>query len=646
MKRWLLVLFALATSGCGDGSVDLFVDLRTDLVAGAEFARVETRIEGGPAVSEDAPTGRSYVAGRRVAVFRDLPRSPSLRLELRLLDASGALVVARPAFVAGDVADAAVTIVVTRDCRGVECPAGDDPAASACLDGRCAPEACLTGAEPDCPTPACVGADACDVADGCSTARCQDGACFREPDDGACGAAQRCEVGTGCVDAECTDPCRCGSGCDVSVDWVRVLGSRGDDEARGLSVHGDTLHAVGTFGGTTAGVAELTPTNGFDAFHLQLSAEGEPTTVRTVGGVSTQRLHGVAAGDDGVLLVGEYARELRMDDVALDNGGGIDGFALFLDGASVARSARSVVGGGASRILAAARNATRVVYGGEVDGETALLPAGPTGTREVMVAGRRDGFLVGEALDGASTWSLAFGSMQFDEIAAVALAEDGVVVACGAHDGALTVGGVPVPNAGGRDALVMALTSDGELRWVRAFGGAFAADECHAVAVGPAGVLIAGSFGGEVAFDAHEARGVGEADAFVALLSVDDGTVEWVETFGSPTVDAAEAVSFDADGHVLVALSVRGALDGEPEIAFEGDVDALFVSLDAAGRRRWVFPVTGRGQEIPAAVVAAPGSGAYAAGSFTGTVTTGLGGRVSQGARDAFVVRLSVSPRP
>lgn len=153
------VAAAHALLGCGSGGAGsaLFVDLRTDLTPGAEFAAVETTVTTaggerfGPVTVEEV-AGLDARAGVRVAQLDDVP-SAEVTIELRLLDEAGQPVAVERAV--GRFDDAAVvTIVVRRSCVGVTCPGpGVSPQLTACLGGRCVRPECAAGDAPACDRP-------------------------------------------------------------------------------------------------------------------------------------------------------------------------------------------------------------------------------------------------------------------------------------------------------------------------------------------------------------------------------------------------------------------------------------------------------------------------------------------------------------
>lgn len=200
-------MLALALAGC-TSSVSMIVELRTELRAGAEIARVETDVfRGDASPATDAPLRSAppralaptedALAGVRVAELDGLEPGTYL-VRVRALDAAAnhqgtalVLVALR--------ASRVVTAILTRDCRDVTCPGDGAPTAIACLDGRCVEPTCPEDPS-TCPPPECAADGECTPAGAAACVRgaCLAGFCVEYPDDARCGAG-RCDRVEGCV---------------------------------------------------------------------------------------------------------------------------------------------------------------------------------------------------------------------------------------------------------------------------------------------------------------------------------------------------------------------------------------------------------------------------------------------------------------
>ncbi len=201
----LFAAFAVVLLGtsCSPGDPDLFVELKTDLIVGAEFSRVRTVVVpagGGGSREQDAPAivGTDYLSGQRIGEFTALGLGDyAVRVELFGLD--GRQFIERTIRV-NFRQSSGVVAVITRSCRGVTCPAVDgDIALSECLGGRCVDPACAQGDEDACGEVQCDTVADCPVPDPCAAAVCESGVCFARALLDGCGDGEYCDASTGCL---------------------------------------------------------------------------------------------------------------------------------------------------------------------------------------------------------------------------------------------------------------------------------------------------------------------------------------------------------------------------------------------------------------------------------------------------------------
>ena len=196
-SRWW-VLACLCLMGCESEAV-LVVSLRTDLVPGLEVTRATTTVADASATADFA-LGDDLIAGTRIAAF-DVPHGQQ-RVTVTL-SGPGAESLRRTVVV--DVrGGTAVTVVLTRSCRGVSCPAASDAAATECLGGVCVAPECTPETPEQCPTAECAADGECPSGPACTSPACLDGVCGLRADASECGGGA-CDPDEGCVGASTPD---------------------------------------------------------------------------------------------------------------------------------------------------------------------------------------------------------------------------------------------------------------------------------------------------------------------------------------------------------------------------------------------------------------------------------------------------------
>ncbi|MBK7152280.1 MAG: hypothetical protein IPL19_22810 [Sandaracinaceae bacterium] len=133
---------------------------------------------------------------------------------------------------------------------------------------------------------------------------------------------------------------------------------------------------------------------------------------------------------------------------------------------------------------------------------------------------------------------------------------------------------------GNRDGFVQCLSSTGSLLWTRLFGApnttTLGQVDVTDLVVSASSVYVVGSVRG--AFAANTSAG--GKDAFLARLSLGDGTVTWVRQLGSSADDVATAVELHPDGRVFVLGYTGVAATGAPEF---GALDGFVLVSDPSG---------------------------------------------------------------
>jgi hypothetical protein len=198
-----------------------------------------------------------------------------------------------------------------------------------------------------------------------------------------------------------------------------------------------------------------------------------------------------------------------------------------------------------------------------------------------------------------------------------------------------TLGNLSQPAApAAREVLVVAYSLEGGApSWVRGIDGP-GSDIGLAVAASGSGVYVAGSTSSPLLLG-HATHGL--LDAFLARLSVTDGSVVWLRIIGSAAVDRALSVAIASGGTlVLAAGETRGTLEGQAPVQ---GADAFVAFVEAAnGTLARTAVIASAGNEGVSALVV-QGTGVYAFGVTNGVFVPGTAAL----GNDTFVAKLSDS---
>src|SRR5919198_1784405 len=396
----------------------------------------------------------------------------------------------------------------------------------------------------------------------------------------------------------------------ASIAWTAQFGTRYPDDADGVAI-GPTggLFVIGQTFGELPGQKNA---GMIDAFVRRYDLSGAGVCPRQFGSNERDIPKGVTLDDAGnVYMVGQTFGTLPGQTSA----GGWDAFLRKYTPTGDEVWTRQFGGGGAESAAS-----VRVDHAGNayvVGGTRAALP-GQTNI------GDYDGFIVKFDPAGNEVWVRQFGTKVEDYTLAVTLDRDGNPILAGETSGLMAGASA----AGGLDGLVRKYDRDGNVIWTRQFGSPLD-DFAVGASVSPAGdVLVVGTTSGALPGQKSE----GDADAYMTAFS-GNGDGLWTRQFGTPGVDDAEAIAFDATGHPFVAGRVGGPLrDGTAS----GRSDAFLAATGPTGDILWVRQFGGSADDYALALAIGKG-GFYLAGGTTGA----LPGQTNIGERDAFVVNIS-----
>ncbi|MEV4174340.1 alpha/beta hydrolase-fold protein [Nonomuraea sp. NPDC049709] len=213
-----------------------------------------------------------------------------------------------------------------------------------------------------------------------------------------------------------------------------------------------------------------------------------------------------------------------------------------------------------------------------------------------------DAFVVRLDASGAVRWITQFGAPEAaDRLYGLAAAPDG-----GAYVTGYTKGALDGPNRGDKDALLARLTLDGEVSWIRQYGGP-GEDKAYGIAADATTLYVTGS--ATAALPGTTA--LGGLDAWIAAYTP-DGTRTWATTAGGSGDDRLNAVTVTTTGLAVATGATAG--------------DALTVAYTAQGRQRWRHTLATPAADEGAAVTPLPGGEVAVAGYTRGRVGVQAGG--------------------
>lgn len=200
--------------------------------------------------------------------------------------------------------------------------------------------------------------------------------------------------------------------------------------------------------------------------------------------------------------------------------------------------------------------------------------------------GVTDSFVLKYSSAGTFLWARAFGSATEDSAISLATDPIGNCYVSGYFTDSLRVGNQLAVSHGGWDIYVLKFGPQGDLLWLRSFGGALN-DIGYGLAVSSAGrVYIAGWFADTISLpDGSSLVSAGGSDIFCIALDV-EGNLIWSRRAGHSGVDYGYQVAADETGNAYITGNASaGAVFGD----FNSPSNSMFVAkLDQFGEFQWL----------------------------------------------------------
>jgi hypothetical protein len=389
---------------------------------------------------------------------------------------------------------------------------------------------------------------------------------------------------------------------DGTLIWGKAFGGTLDDG--GYCITSDDIGNVyvsGFFQETVdfdpgPGVSTLISNGLSDIFILKLSINGDFIWVKQIGGAVTEKVKSIEVDESNdLVLVGAFYSTLDFDpgpgtDLKTSNGGQ-DIFVQKLDTSGTHLWVETFGGGGQDKVESVfVGNDLTIYMTGSFQGTVDFNPG--AGVDNHTVNGMVDYFLLKLDSNGVHQWANTFGGSENDDCFSVFVDTDSNVYLTGFY--CSTVDFDPGPGVvnhtcnGWKDIFVHKLTSDGDLIWVRTFGG----------------------------------------------ISEDSGS----------------SVRCDQDGNVYIGLNFNQTVDFNPLgggniiSSFGGSPDFGILKLDSSGNSLWVQAFGGQTYELVHSIAVANDFSIYACGVYSGTPDfdpgPGVDSLTENGSFDSYLVKI------
>jgi hypothetical protein len=173
-----------------------------------------------------------------------------------------------------------------------------------------------------------------------------------------------------------------------------------------------------------------------------------------------------------------------------------------------------------------------------------------------------------------------------------------------------TTGDIDCKNFGGNDGFIIKTDSLGNRIWARQFGTSGEEDVQWSAIDNSGCVYITGSTTG-----ALHGKNFGMEDIFIVKYDP-DGEMEWMEQFGTDSLDLAKGICTDSKGSVYLTGMTKGKLGQDSY----GKTDCFIMKLDSKGNQKFISQFGTDGDDGCYSIISDGGSDIYVCGTTWGDI--------------------------
>jgi hypothetical protein len=396
---------------------------------------------------------------------------------------------------------------------------------------------------------------------------------------------------------------------------------------------------VGSFNGDiNFGGGPLLSAGETDVYVAKFDGNGGHIWAKRFGDFEQQHGRSIAVGATGrIVVAGDFFGSIDFGGgMLMGQMGGPTVFLAKFDANGSHQWSKAFPGGQA--FATALDKHENVLLGGQFSG-TIDFGCGP-----LMSAGNQDIFLAKFSRStGSCLWSKRFGDNMTQYAAAVAIdSQDNIILGGGFFSSVDFGSGVHVAGNGNESGYVAKFDTDGNLLWDIDSGAASGSMGVRDITVNNMDeILFTGSFSGQITFGGPVMAGAGGIDAYVAALD-SQGQHLWSRRFGDAGHQEGRSIAVNELRRVFITGGCTSSMAPAALNCSVGFDDVYTIQLDEFGNYASGNTYGDQAYQSGAAV-AVTGKSRFVLGDFRGTLNFGLGAMFAPGAsnQDIFLVKFS-----
>lgn len=340
-------------------------------------------------------------------------------------------------------------------------------------------------------------------------------------------------------------------GADGSIKWLRHAGGTGGDVAYGVGV--DALHNCYVTGeveqtATFGGGFSVTSAGSNDIFLAKYDINGSVTRLQKWGSAGNDKGRALAVSPSGeCYITGYYSDGMMIGNVSLSHAGGNDVYVTKINSSGTVLWAKRGGGGNDDRGYGVAYDKNGNVYITGYFNSSATF----SGTT-ISNSGVNGAYVAAYDNNGSFKWIRKGGSCCDDaEGNCIAVDEDNYIYVAGYYSGTATFGATTLTAVGSTDIFLAKYDASGNVIWAKSAGGAYE-DIAYGLSIDTVNhqIYMTGQIDDYSYFGTNYIGAAGNRDVFITAYDM-NGNVDWVRSYGGNQRDIGYAIANDNNGNIF-----------------------------------------------------------------------------------------------
>lgn len=426
--------------------------------------------------------------------------------------------------------------------------------------------------------------------------------------------------------------------------WFRGFG--GTDAETAVSIASDGaggIYSIGTFSGNTVFGSYNVSSNGKgDIYIIKSNAlNGNVLWIRQIGSSGEDNGYGIVCDKAGnVFCTGRFSGNVSFGTHVLISSGIFDAFVARLEPSSgLVTWAVNTGGTGSDACLGIAADTTGGIFTCGY-----FQTKGIFGTTTLTAVGQNLNAYVTkiDTSTGNVLWANGFGSGGYTYPISIACDNTGDVYLTGQFDGSMLVGTTTLTAIKYNDVFITKHNAtSGSPVWAVSMGGE-GEDIGNAITIGSDNqVYLGGRFEQTLSVSQVTLVSEGNADAFVAKLDANIGTLNWITPFGGSSFEQVNGIGHDDSGNIFVTGQYNGIcnFDGDLMMA-NGNADVFICRLNSLADVTWNYGMGGNLADSGSGIVTDKTNAVYCTGNFQNAMKAEAQSVSSNGSTDVFIIKI------